>query len=151
MAQDHLFYMNKVLELANNLAQANIEVPIAALIVRDDTIISEGLNNREKNKSILGHAEIQAMELAAKALGDWNLSDCTLYVNLEPCAMCAGAILQSHIGTIVYAAADPKAGALGSRYNLVTNKLQIISGILEEESKNILKKFFANKRPKSNG
>ncbi len=146
MANDHSYYMAKVLELAKELSQANIEVPVAALIVKDGKIISEAVNNRELNKSVLGHAEIQAIQKASTVIGNWNLSGCTLYVNLEPCAMCAGAILQSHIQTVVYAATDAKAGALGSRYNLTTNNLKVIAGIYETESKELLQNFFKQRR-----
>lgn len=138
--------MSKVLDLAQELALEDIEVPVAALIVRDGQVIAEAKNNREATKSVLGHAEIQAIQTAAKALGDWNLSDCTLYVNLEPCPMCAGAILQSHISKVVYSLPEPKSGAFGSRYNLSNKNLVVISSILEAQSKLILQKFFEKRR-----
>ena len=88
------------------------EVPVASLVVWNNQIIGLGTNSREKDKSILGHAEINALQSAVKFKGSWNLSDCTIYVSLEPCAMCAGAILQAHIKTIVFSAYDIKSGAL---------------------------------------
>lgn len=142
----HSLYMQKVLDLAQELVKEGQEVPVAALIVKGDEIISTGVNHREKNKSILGHAEIDAIEKASNATQDWNLSGCSLYVNLEPCAMCAGAILQSHISEVVFSAYDAKSGALGSRYNLVTKNLKVTGGILEEESLALLNEFFKKLR-----
>ncbi|TWW09467.1 tRNA-specific adenosine deaminase [Planctomyces bekefii] len=122
------------------------EVPVASLVVWNNQIIGLGTNSREKDKSILGHAEINALQSAVKFKGSWNLSDCTIYVSLEPCAMCAGAILQAHIKTIVFSAYDIKSGAFGSRYNLTTSETQVIGGICEDRSVAILKQFFLNKR-----
>lgn len=138
--------MSTVLELARTLDAS--EVPVAAIIVKDNKIIGQGVNTREKNQSILGHAELNALEEASKSLNSWNLSGATLYVNLEPCAMCAGAIIQAHISEVVFAAYDIKSGALGSRYNISTNNLKITGGILEEESKILLSDFFLSLREK---
>jgi tRNA(adenine34) deaminase len=133
--------------LAENQSKSDLsEVPVASLVVWNNKIIGLGTNSREKDKSILGHAEINALQSAVKFKGSWNLSDCTIYVSLEPCAMCAGAILQAHIKTIVFSAYDIKSGAFGSRYNLTTSETQVIGGICEDRSVAILKQFFLNKR-----
>lgn len=133
--------------MAENQSKSDLgEVPVASLVVWNNQIIGLGTNSREKDKSILGHAEINALQSAVKFKGSWNLSDCTIYVSLEPCAMCAGAILQAHIKTIVFSAYDIKSGAFGSRYNLTTSETQVIGGICEDRSVAILKQFFLNKR-----
>lgn len=137
---NHHHYMATVLELAKTVP--NNEVPIAAIIVANGEIIAQAINTRERNTSILGHAEINALEQAATTRQDWNLSDCTIYINLEPCAMCAGAILQAHIAEVVFGAYDIKSGALGSRYNLVTNNLKVTGGVMEEECASLLSNFF---------
>ncbi len=142
-------FMNHVLELAKTAPSE--EIPVAAILVEDNIIIAEAVNSRQKDKSILGHAEINVMQIAAKKKKDWNLSNCTLYVNLEPCAMCAGAILQAHIPEVVFAAYDIKSGALGSRFNIYNKNLKIKGGILEAESLKILQSFFHQLRNSTNG
>ncbi|MDY0100862.1 MAG: tRNA adenosine(34) deaminase TadA [Bacilli bacterium] len=127
------------------------EVPVGAIIVKDDKIIAKGHNLREKTKNPLDHAEIIAIKKASKKLGDWRLENCTIYVTIEPCSMCAGAILQSRISKIVYGAKDEKGGALGSSFNLfeqknLNHKPVIISGVLEEECAEVLTSFFRKKR-----
>lgn len=139
-----LDFMNLLLDRLEN--SPSDEVPVAAMLVKDSEIISFAINQREKNQSILAHAELIALEAAAKTLGDWNLTGCTLYVSLEPCAMCAGAILQSHLSKIVFAAYDLKAGALGSRFNLCTKNLEVIGGLLEFRSQELLRRFFERLR-----
>jgi tRNA(adenine34) deaminase len=139
-----LEHMKHLLEALEEISKQ--EVPVAAMVVRNSEIISLAFNQREANKSILAHAEILALEAAAQKLGNWNLDGCTLYVNLEPCAMCAGAILQSHISKVVFGAYDFKAGALGSRYDIRTKNLEVIGGICEEESQKLLISFFASLR-----
>lgn len=147
MSYNHEFYIKKVLDLAESQSQSgSSDVPVACLVVCENEIIGVGTNTREQEKSILGHAEINALESAVKQKGSWNLSDCTIYVSLEPCAMCAGAILQAHIKTIVFSAYDIKSGAFGSRYNLTTSETQVIGGICEDRAIAILKQFFVNKR-----
>ncbi len=136
--------MARVLELAKTVP--NNEVPVAAIIVANGEIIAQAINTRERDTSILGHAEINALEQAAKTRQGWNLSDSTIYINLEPCAMCAGAILQAHISEVVFGAYDIKSGALGSRYNLITNNLKVTSGIMEEECVALLSEFFIKVR-----
>jgi len=142
-----LYFMQKVLDLARGLAKETNEIPVAAMVLSpDNEILGIGLNTREAEKSILGHAEINAMKAASEKLKTWNLSKCKIYVSLEPCAMCAGAILQSHIQEVIFAAYDLKAGAFGSRYNLITNNLEVRGGILESEAKEILGDFFKKLR-----
>lgn len=136
--------MARILELAKTVP--NNEVPVAAIIVANGEIIAQAINTRERDTSILGHAEINALEQAAKTRQGWNLSDSTIYINLEPCAMCAGAILQAHISEVVFGAYDIKSGALGSRYNLITNNLKVTSGIMEEECVALLSEFFIKVR-----
>lgn len=142
--------MLRALELARG-AEAKGEVPIAAVLVGADGIIAEGANDREANKNPLGHAEILAIRAASEKLGRWRLSDCTLYITLEPCIMCAGAIVQSRIGRVVYGAKDPKAGAVESLYQILSDtrlnhRPQITSGVEAQACGEILTKFFSEKR-----
>ena len=140
--------MQKALELAKMAAEQD-EVPVGALIVRNGEIIASAYNTREKDKNPLYHAEIKAINEASKLLGGWRLVGCTLYVTLEPCPMCAGAIINSRIERVVYGAPDHKAGAFGTMINLTDYPLfkpQITSGILSNECSGILSSFFKNKR-----
>ncbi len=127
------------------------EVPIGCVIVHDGKIIARGYNRRNTDKSTLAHAEITAIRKAAKKLGDWRLEDCTLYVTLEPCPMCAGAIVQARITECVIGCMNPKAGCAGSVTNLLemdgfNHKVTVRRGILEEECSNMLKTFFRELR-----
>ncbi len=145
------YYMRRALALAKKAAQMD-EVPVGALIVRDGKIISRAYNKRETLKSPTAHAEFLAIQKAAKKLGGWRLPGCTLYVTLEPCPMCAGAIVNARIPKVVFGAADPKAGAFGSVYDLAEGKLnhtpEIVSGVLQKECGEILSEYFRNKRGK---
>ena len=141
---NHQYYMTKAIELAQNANPE--EVPVAALVVENDEIISQAVNQREEKSSILAHAEILALESAAKIKNSWNLSNCTLYVTLEPCAMCAGAIMQAHIEEVIFGAYDLKAGGLESKYHIATKNLKITAGILELECQKLLSDFFKDKR-----
>ncbi len=133
--------------LIESAAKSNAaEVPVAAMVVKDGEILGQALNERESRNSILAHAELLALERAAAKHGDWNLSGATIYITLEPCAMCAGAIIQSHVGQVVFGAYDAKSGAFGSRYQLATSKLEIIGGVLEQECLKLLQDFFAKLR-----
>ncbi len=138
-------YMNIALAEAKKALKIN-EVPVGAVVVRHDQVIAKAYNLRETQKSPLAHAEILAIEKAAKALNTWRLEDCELYVTLEPCPMCAGAIIQSRIPNVYYGALDYKNGAHMSKVNLFsidfTHHVDIIGGILEEPSKKLLKDFF---------
>ena len=127
------------------------EVPVGAIVVHNDKIIGRGYNKRETLKDPTAHAEIIAIKEASNHLDAWRLSDCTLYVTLEPCAMCAGAIVNSRIDRVVIGARDPKRGCCGTVENLTDNskfnhKSQIEFGILEDECSNIISKFFRELR-----
>mgnify|MGYP003393564813 CR=1 FL=1 len=144
--------MREALKLAAHAAQLG-EVPVGALIVSQDQVLGSGFNQRESLNNPLAHAEILAIETAAKAKQAWRLSDCTLYVTLEPCPMCAGAILNSRISRVVYAAPDPKAGAAGSLFNLLqdsrlNHRCEVSPGICQKESAELLSSFFLNLRRK---
>ena len=144
--------MKKALAQAQ-LAASKDEVPIGCVIVYNDKILSRAYNQREKKQSSLAHAEILAIEKACKKLGSWRLEDCTLYVTLEPCPMCTGAIIQSRIPRVVFGAYDPKGGCMGSCTNLLEVKgfnhyPTIEGGILQEECASLLKAFFIQKRKK---
>ncbi|MBP3870906.1 MAG: tRNA adenosine(34) deaminase TadA [Faecalicoccus sp.] len=130
------------------------EVPIGCVIVKDDKIIARAYNKREMKQSGIAHAEILAIEKACKKLGSWRLDGCDLYVTLEPCPMCAGAIIQSRIRKVVFGASDPKGGCVGSCINLFNVKgfnhyPFYQSGIFQEECSNLLKTFFKRKRNKA--
>lgn len=129
------------------------EVPVGVVIVKDDKIIARGHNLRETKQDPTGHAEIIAIKKASKKLKSWRLIDCTLYVTLEPCSMCAGAIMWSRIKRVVYGAKDIKGGAIGSSFNLfeqkgINHKPEVTSGVLENEASTLLKDFFKLKRQK---
>ena len=125
------------------------EVPVGAVIVRDGKVIAKAHNTRERDKNALYHAEIKAINQACSVLGGWRLVGCTMYVTLEPCPMCAGAIINSRIERVVYGAPDNKAGAFGTMINLTDYPLfkpQIESGVLKEECSKMLTDFFKTKR-----
>ncbi|WP_233879967.1 tRNA adenosine(34) deaminase TadA [Virgibacillus halodenitrificans] len=132
-------------------AQTINEVPIGAVIVFKNEIIATGHNVRESSQTTLSHAELIAIEQANQIIGSWRLEDCTLYVTLEPCPMCAGAIVQSRIKRVVYGAADPKAGCAGSLMNLLkdprfNHQVELTSGVMEKECSMLLKDFFKQLR-----
>ena len=134
-------------------AYALDEVPIGCVIVSDDKIIARGYNRRNTEGNTLAHAEISAIRKASKKLGDWRLEDCTMYVTLEPCQMCAGAIVQSRMKRVVIASMNPKAGCAGSVLNLLqitsfNHQVEIERGVLEEECSQMLSDFFRNLREK---
>lgn len=154
----HDFYMNEALIEARKAYNLN-EVPIGAVIVRYGKIIARGHNLRETSKSPLAHAEISAIFNASKVLEGWRLTDCDIYVTLEPCLMCSGAIYQSRIVNLYYGATDYKAGAVNSIFKVLNEPklnhiVKVQDGVLEEECKNILSNFFrelriSKKQPKS--
>ena len=130
-------------------ARKEDEVPVGAVIVRDGQVIASAYNTREYGKNALYHAEIKAIDEACKILGGWRLVGCTMYVTLEPCPMCAGAIINARIERVVYGAPDHKAGAFGTMLNLTDYPLfkpQITSGVLADECASILTDFFKKKR-----
>ena len=142
-------FMDEALALARE-AFDDGEVPVGCVIVRNGEIVGRGRNRREKGKSALAHAEIEAIDEACRTLGGWRLWECTLYVTLEPCPMCAGAIVNARIPRVVYGASDKKCGACGSVCDLFSMDFnhhpQVERGIREEESAALLTEFFQNLR-----
>lgn len=147
---DHRQFMQAALAEAR-LAYEKGEVPIGAVVVREGRIIGRGHNLRETNADPTAHAEVLALRVAAREQGHWRLEDSTLYVTLEPCIMCSGAIVLARVERLVYGARDPKAGAVDSLYRLVedprlNHRVEVIGGILEEECASLLKEFFRELR-----
>ena len=144
-------YMQEALVLARKAFELG-EVPVGAVAVWDGKIVGRGMNLRETDKNALRHAEIMAIDEACRNLGGWRLWKCDLYVTLEPCPMCAGAIINSRIRRVIYGASDPKAGSCGSLTNLFempyNHKPEVVSGVLEKECSEILSRFFARLREK---
>ena len=143
--------MNEAIRLAKEAANEG-EVPVGCVIVRNGVIIGKGRNRREKDKNALAHAEIEAINEACGTLGGWRLTDCTMYVTLEPCPMCAGAIINARIENAVIALPDSKSGALGSVINFNTyplnHKVHLTYGVMQDEAREIMQEFFANLRQK---
>ena len=150
MQQDE-WYMRQALRLAARAAELG-EVPVGAVIVRDGEVIAEGYNRRETDHAATAHAELLAIEAACERLGGWRLTGCTLYVTLEPCPMCAGAIINARLKRVVYAAKDEKAGACGTVVNLFemgfNHRPVLKSGVLAEEATDLLSGFFQRLRDK---
>ena len=129
------------------------EVPIGCVIVKDGKIIARGYNRRNTDKNTLAHAELQAIRKASKAVGDWRMEECTMYITLEPCQMCAGAIVQARIPRVVIGSMNSKAGCAGSVLNLLkepgfNHQAQVVTGILEEECSEMMSSFFTELRKK---
>ncbi len=142
--------MNIALGLARRAARHG-DIPVGCVIVRGDRIIARGANRRERGKNALWHAELIAISRACRRLSGWRLSGCELYVTLEPCPMCAGALVQARVERLVYGAADPKAGAVNSLYHITTDQrlnhcLAITGGVLAEKCAAILREFFRDRR-----
>ena len=131
-------------------AQLIDEVPIGCVVVKDDKVIARGYNLRETKNNVIKHAEIVAIEKACKKLGSWRLVDCDIYVTLEPCPMCAGAIYQARMKRVIFGASDLKAGALGGNFDMYKEKLnhypEVIKNICENECSEIIREYFKNKR-----
>ncbi len=146
---EHEFYMDRALALAKEAALEG-EVPVGCVIVRGNEIVGEGRNRRETGRTALGHAELDAIRQACENLGGWRLWECTLYVTLEPCPMCAGAIINARIPTVVFGASDQKCGACGSVCDLFSMDFnhhpQVIKGVRETEASALLTKFFQQLR-----
>ena len=145
-------YMRQAITLAKKAA-ANGDVPIGCVIVYEGKVIARGYNRRNVDKTTLAHAEIMAIKKASKVLGDWRLEDCTMYVTLEPCQMCAGAIVQARIPKVYIGSMNPKAGCAGSVLNLLDEKrfnhqVETEEGLLGEECSMMLKEFFKELREK---
>lgn len=145
-------YMRQAITLAKKAA-ANGDVPIGCVIVHEGKVIARGYNRRNVDKTTLAHAEIMAIKKASKVLGDWRLEDCTMYVTLEPCQMCAGAIVQARIPKVVIGCMNPKAGCAGSILNLLDMKqfnhqVEVTRGIMETECSAMMSGFFAELRAK---
>ena len=143
-------FMREALREAE-LAAADGEVPVGAILVRDNTIVARGRNARERQQDPTAHAELIVIQEAAEQLQSWRLTGTTLYVTLEPCLMCAGAMLQARIPRLVFSAWDPKAGACGSLFRLhedprLNHQIAVTSGVLENESRDLLQRFFQRLR-----
>jgi tRNA(adenine34) deaminase len=143
-------YMRVAIDQAR-IAEENGDVPIGAVIVHNNTIIAKAYNQREQLQDPTAHAEIIALTQAAAALENWHLNDCTIYVTLEPCCMCAGALVLSRIDRLVYGCDDPKTGAIKSLYNIVQDKrlnhcVEVTNGILADECSRVLQEFFTQRR-----
>lgn len=146
----NIYYMKQALKQAEKAAAIG-ETPIGAVIVHDNKIISRAYNKRETKKNVICHAEILAIKKASEKLGGWRLPNCAMYVTLEPCPMCAGAIIQSRIDNVYFGAYDAKSGCCGSKINLFKKGLfyynvEVTGGILEDECKKVLQDFFKNLR-----
>ena len=150
--EQHKKFMKEAIKQARKAAKID-EVPIGGVIVYENRIIARGYNRRNTDKSTLAHAEISAIKKASKVIGDWRLEDCTLYVTLEPCQMCAGAIVQARIPRVVIGTMNAKAGCAGSIYNLLqepkfNHQVDVIYDVLREECTNMLTSFFIQLRQK---
>ena len=144
------YFMKKALHQARRAAALG-EIPIGCVIVQGDKIIARGFNERKRKHSTLAHAEITAIDRASRKLGDWRLEGCTMYVTLEPCQMCAGALVQSRLDRVVIGTMNPKAGCAGSILNLLqipqfNHQVEITTGVLQKECSELLSGFFADLR-----
>jgi len=149
-ATNYETYMRRALDLADQAARAG-DVPVGAVIVRDGDVIAEAHNRRIIDADPTAHAEMLAIRAAAEALGDWRLTDCVMVVTLEPCCMCAGAIVLARMAKLIYGAADPKAGAVDTLYRLccdarLNHQVEVIGGVLAETCGRMLTEFFARQR-----
>lgn len=148
-------FMTLAIEEAKKASEIN-EVPIGSIITLNNEVIATGYNLRESSQTSLSHAELIAIEKANKKVESWRLEDCTLYVTLEPCPMCAGAIVQSRIKRVVFGAYDPKAGCAGTLMNLLeeprfNHQVEVVGGVLEEACSDLLRQFFRELRQKKKG
>ncbi len=154
--RSHEYYMAQAYKQAQKAFAIN-DVPIGCVIVYEGKIIARGYNRRNADKTVLAHAEVMAIRKACKKIGDWRLEDCTMYVTLEPCQMCAGAIVQARIPRVVIGSMNPKAGCAGSILNILEMKefnhqVEVIRGVLGEECSQMMKDYFVKLRiEKKNG
>ena len=151
--ENDLYFMEEAIKEAK-IAYTKKEVPVGCVIVIGDEIVARGHNKRKSSSSVISHAEIIAIEKASAKLGRWILDDATIYITLEPCIMCTGAIFQARFKRVVFAASEPKFGALGSLINInkiegINHKLEITSGIKGEYVSDLMKKFFSDLREKN--
>ncbi len=151
--KQHEKFMKKAIEQAKKAGEAG-EVPIGCVIVRDGKVFARGYNKRNTQGSTLAHAELLAIGKASKKIGDWRLEDCTMYITLEPCPMCAGAIVQARMKKVVIGAMNKKAGCAGSIFNLLEEKrfnhqAEVVRGVMEAECSELLKEFFKELRRKN--
>lgn len=147
---EHEKWMRRALELSEIAAKSG-EIPVGAVIVCDGQEVAAAANLKEANQDPLGHAEVLAIRKAAEKLGRWRLSGCSLYVTLEPCTMCSGAIVHARLDHVIFGASDPKAGAVHSLYQILSDERlnhrpEVISGVLENEASDQLKRFFRERR-----
>lgn len=147
---EHEYFMKEAIKQARK-AEKLMEVPIGCVIVHEDKIIARGYNRRNTDQNTTSHAEINAIKKASKKLGDWRLEGCTMYVTLEPCQMCAGAIVQARIDQVVIGCMNPKAGCAGSILNLLdvpefNHQVPVVQGVLEEECSEMMSSFFRQLR-----
>jgi len=149
MTESDVFYMQEALKEAQKAFDI-AEVPVGCVIVKDGEIIARGYNQRETTHHVFNHAEMMAMDEACKKLGSWRLDECTLYVTLEPCVMCAGTMIQARLKRLVYGASEPKSGANGSIIDVFrpdfNHVVEIESGVLAEETAIMMKSFFQRLR-----
>ncbi len=149
-AEKDIKWMQRALELARK-AEAAGEVPVGAVLVKDDQVIAEGWNQPIISHDATSHAEIMAMREAGIKLSNYRLIDTTMYVTLEPCSMCVGAMIQARVAKVVYGASEPRTGALGGAFNLLmsndhNHNFDVVSGVLAEESRDMLQSFFQSRR-----
>ena len=147
---DDVFWMEKALVLAQQATEIG-EVPVGAVVVKEGKLVAAAHNLRERSGNPVAHAEMLAIQSAAEKIGNWRLTETTLYVTLEPCPMCAGAIILARIPRVVFGTTDPKSGAAGSLYNIVqderlNHQVELLSGVCAEESRTLLRTFFENRR-----
>lgn len=153
VSAEDVFFMNVALAQARAALDIG-EIPVGAVVICGNRVLSAAYNRRLVDKSPFAHAEMLAMQNAADVLQNWRFDNCTLYVTLEPCPMCAGAVVQTRIARVVYGASDPKAGAGGTLYNVLcdprlSHRCQVESGVLAEESRALLREYFQNKRKRT--
>lgn len=149
MERSHEYWMRAALRQAEK-ARSNDETPVGAILICQGRIVGRGRNQRENRQDVTLHAEMIAIRQASRHFGSWRLEDCTLYVTLEPCVMCAGAIVQARVSQVVFGALDPKAGACGSITNIfalpLNHQVSLIGGVLAEECSALLKSYFRERR-----
>ncbi len=149
---DDKYWIRKAIDIAIHSMETSDEVPVAAIVVKDGQCLATAVNSRISTNKVSAHAEIVAMDKAAQLTGDWRLNGCSLYVTLEPCPMCLGAIVESRVSRVVFSAFDYKNGALGGKFNMLdfldkrASKIEVVTGICLETYQNLLNSFFSKLR-----